>query len=63
MDDDRFLTVDEVADRIRVNRETVRRWLRSGQLRGTLPGGKRMGYRIPESELRRFLQRGERAAA
>ena len=55
MDDDRLLTVQEVAERLRVNPETVRRWLRQGRLRGVMPGGDRAGYRVAESELRRFL--------
>jgi excisionase family DNA binding protein len=63
VDDDRFLTVPEVAERVRVAPETVRRWLRSGRLRGVLPGGTKSGWRIPESELRRFLSGAEKAAA
>jgi excisionase family DNA binding protein len=55
MPDDAFLTVAEVAARLRVNPETVRRWLRHGRLRGFLMGGDRAGYRIAESELQRFL--------
>jgi excisionase family DNA binding protein len=55
MDDDRLLTVQEVAERLRVNAETVRRWLRQGRLHGMMPGGDRAGYRIRESELRRFM--------
>ena len=55
MDEDRLLTVHEVAARLRLNPETVRRWLREGKLRGFLLGGDRGGYRIAESELRRFL--------
>lgn len=55
MADDPLLKVTEVAERLRVNPETVRRWLRQGKLRGVLMGGDRGGYRIPESEVRRFL--------
>jgi excisionase family DNA binding protein len=55
LDDDKLLTVPEVAERLRAAPETVRRWLRQGRLRGVLPGGDRFGYRIPESEVRRFL--------
>jgi hypothetical protein len=33
----------------------VRRWLRQGKLRGFRPGGTRLGYRVAESELQRFL--------
>ena len=56
MDDDPMLTVAEVASRLRINPETVRVWLRSGKLRGVMPGGDKIGYRIPESEVRRLLR-------
>jgi len=56
VDDDRLLTVQEVAARLRVNPETVRRWLRQGRLQGALLGGDRAGYRIPAAEVERFLK-------
>jgi excisionase family DNA binding protein len=56
MNDQRLLTVREVADRLRSSPETVRRWLRQGKLRGFRPGGTKLGYRVPESELQRFLR-------
>jgi excisionase family DNA binding protein len=55
MSEERLLTVREVAQRIRSSPETVRRWLRQGKLRGFRPGGTKLGYRVPESELQRFL--------
>jgi len=58
MDDDQLLTVKEVADRLRANPQTVRRWLREGKLKGVMPGGEKLGYRIPSSEVARLL-RGE----
>src|ERR687883_1816956 len=58
MADEQFLTVKEVAERLRVNPYTVRRWLRTGQLRGRLMGGDRGGYRIAASELGRFMREG-----
>jgi excisionase family DNA binding protein len=62
VEDDRLLTVNEVAEILRANPETVRRWLREGVLIGFRPGGKRLGYRVRESELRRFLDEGKAAA-
>ena len=58
MADEQFLTVKEVAERLRVNPYTVRRWLREGKLRGKLMGGDRGGYRIAASELARFMANG-----
>ena len=55
MVDEPLLTVQEVAAQLRVNPETVRRWLRQGKLRGRLLGGDRAGYRIPASEVKRLV--------
>jgi excisionase family DNA binding protein len=63
VEDDRLLTVPEVAEIVRANPETIRRWLREGVLAGFRPGGKRLGYRIRESEVRRFLGQEGNAAA
>jgi excisionase family DNA binding protein len=46
-----FLTVDEAATRLKVHPETIRRWIRSGAMRGNLIGGDRAGYRVPASEV------------
>jgi excisionase family DNA binding protein len=51
--EDRFLTVEQVASRLQVHEETVRRWLRDGRLRGHLIS-RRAGYRVRESEVERF---------
>jgi len=53
---DRMLTVDQVAGRLQVNEQTVRRWLRAGQLIGIAFGG-RTGWRVSEEELQAFLDR------
>ncbi len=50
-----LLTVPEVAQRIRVSPELVRRWLRDGRLRGVRLGGTRLGWRIADNEVERFL--------
>jgi excisionase family DNA binding protein len=63
MHDDPLLTVPEVAARLRLNPETVRRWLRLGKLHGVAMSSDRAGWRIPESEVRRFLEQAGNAAA
>ncbi len=51
-----WLTVQEVADLFRVNVETVRRWIRSGELHVLDLGGPRVGYRIRREEIDRFTE-------
>lgn len=51
---DEVLTVAEIAERLKVNPETVRRWLRDGKLKGTLLGD-RAGWRVPSSEVDKLL--------
>jgi excisionase family DNA binding protein len=62
MVEERLLTVQEVASRLRASPDTIRRWLRQGRMHGLLPGGDRMGYRIPESEVRRFLAESRKSS-
>ncbi len=59
MEQDRYLTVEQVSERLQVHEETVRRWLREGRLRGHLMS-RRAGYRVRESEVDRFAS-GEAA--
>ena len=59
--EERWFTVEQVAERLQVTEQTVRRWLRAGALAGRNFGG-RTGYRIPEPEITRFLQTGKVAA-
>lgn len=49
-----MLTVSEIAQRLKVSPETIRRWLRSGQLHGVHLSD-RAGWRVPASEIDRFL--------
>ena len=67
MDEERWFLVEEVADRLRVSIETVRRWIRSGALPAFDVGGPRGGYRIRESDLTEFIaersRRPEKAVA
>jgi excisionase family DNA binding protein len=49
-----WLTVREVAALLKVHVETVRRWVRTGELRGTPFGGK-TGYRVKARDVDAFL--------
>lgn len=53
---DRWLTVEEISQTLVIHRETVRRWVRSGELR-SLRLGRRGGYRVKQSDLDSFLER------
>lgn len=55
MDESQLLTVGDVAARLRVNPETVRRWLRTGKLHGFMMGGRRAGYRILAESVERII--------
>jgi excisionase family DNA binding protein len=52
---DKLLTVPEVAEQLTVTEETVRRWLRSGQLAGVLLS-RRAGWRIRQDSVDRLLE-------
>jgi excisionase family DNA binding protein len=54
MSDEKPLIVEEVADQLRVNPETVRTWIRSGELDAIDVGGK---YRIYQTDLEAFKDR------
>lgn len=51
---ERLYSVEEVAEHVGVTPESVRRWLRSGELRG-VRFARKVGWRIRESDLRAFL--------
>jgi len=53
-----YLTTSDVATRLGVSLDTVRRWLRSGELKGT-PFG-RAGYRIEDADFQAFFQQRRR---
>jgi len=48
-----YLTTSDVAKRLDVSLDTVRRWLRSGELKGS-PFG-RAGYRIEDADFQAFF--------
>jgi excisionase family DNA binding protein len=49
---DAYQTVQELADRLKVNEATVRQWIRDGELRAIDIG---KGWRIADSDLEAFL--------
>ena len=51
--DERYATLPEVAERLKVSRRTVYRWIKSGELSAYQFGRE---YRITESALKEFLE-------
>ena len=56
--DQEVLTVKEAAARLKLNPETIRRWIKSGRIRAVSLGSDRAGFRIPASEVARILASG-----
>lgn len=56
MADSQWLTVRDVATSLKVHEETVRRWIRRGDLVALDLGGPRAGYRVRRSDLDRFIE-------
>lgn len=56
--EERLLTVQEVAEFLRLSTHTVRLWLQTGKLRGLRVGGR---WRVWESDLYAFLKAAETA--
>lgn len=56
-DEQEWLTPAEVAKRLKVNEQSVRKWLREGELRGSLLG---RVWRVSPSALTEFMQARER---
>lgn len=56
MGEKEHLTVAEVAKRLSLDPETIRRWLRAGRIAGVRIGAQRAGWRIPASEVKRVLK-------
>jgi excisionase family DNA binding protein len=55
MADDTLLTVEEVARRLNVHIDTVRRWIRNHDVQAINLGGP-AGYRITQAALDRFIR-------
>jgi len=62
MIEDTWYTVEEIAERLKVTNQTVRRWLRDGALVGRNFSG-RTGWRIREAEVNAFLERSPEGKA
>lgn len=58
-----LLTVRETAERLNVSEKTVRRLLRSGEIRAVQLGGPRSAIRIDPAELEAWLYDEPRPAA
>lgn len=50
---DNYYTPQEIADRLKVNKMTVYKWIREGKLKAVKIGDL---WRIAESELERFIK-------
>src|SRR5215204_5950159 len=51
--DERLLSLEDVADRLQVSDQSVRRWIKAGKLAAYKPG---LEWRISPSDLEDFLQ-------
>jgi excisionase family DNA binding protein len=56
-DEEKMFTVKEVADQLRVDEKTVRRWIQKGDLIALNVGGIRPDYRISSANLQDFKLR------
>jgi excisionase family DNA binding protein len=56
MTDEEMLTLTDVAERLHVHIDTVRRWVRDGELPAYQLGA-RAGYRVKMSDFRAFLEK------
>jgi excisionase family DNA binding protein len=53
-----LFTIEEVAEIMDVHPESVRRWIRRGELRGFKPGGKLL--KVRRTDLEEFIKDAER---
>jgi excisionase family DNA binding protein len=60
VEDERWLTVDEVAERVSMHPDTVRRLLREGRIKGHLIN-RRAGWRVKAQDVERFVTGGQDA--
>jgi excisionase family DNA binding protein len=55
MVDEQWLEVKDIVERLNVHEQTVRRWIREGEL-PALMFSRRSGYRVRASDLAAFLE-------
>lgn len=60
--EERWYTVEEIATKLQIHEQTVRRWLRDGDLDGRNFGGK-TGWRVAQSAMDAFLAKRPKVAA
>jgi len=53
---EQWLTVQDITRRLQVHEETVRRWIRGGDLPAILLGSAKGGYRVREIDYDRFVE-------
>jgi excisionase family DNA binding protein len=51
-----WLTVQDITRELKVHEETVRRWIRSGELPAILLGSNKGGYRIKRADFDQFVE-------
>lgn len=50
-----WYTVEQIAEMFQVSEETVRRWVRNGEIPALALGGRKAGYRIRKSDVDTFV--------
>lgn len=55
MSQEEWLTVHDVAEILKVDTETVRRWIKRGTLSALDLGSRKTGYRIARADLDQFI--------
>lgn len=53
---ERLITVEEIRERLQVNAQSVRKWIRNGDLPG-FRLGRRGGWRVREADFQAFLRK------
>jgi len=57
--DETWYTVEEIAERLKIHKRTVQRWIIAGTLRAYRVGGQSGQLRVKESDLLYFLEERE----